>query len=153
MHDRVDVSLLTPLRAMAGDCAEDTRLLKQMAKEARAYLLSFRWCKGIRRGWFGWGVGGVCAVFFFEILPSRKTIDRRLWVIVGDLPPAYLVVDGSPNPREALGTYVELMQEWVDAIKKGKSVDRCIPVNVLPTRTNANALRRRLDFLRKNALS
>jgi hypothetical protein len=152
MNEWVDVSLLTPLRSMAGDTAEDTRLLKQMAKEARAYLRSFRWCKSIHQGWFGLGAGGVCAVFFFEILPSKKQIDRRLWVIVGDLPPAYLVVDGSPNPREALGTYVELVQEWVDAVRTGKSIDGCIPVNASPTRTNASALGKRLRFLRKNFL-
>jgi hypothetical protein len=72
MHKRVDVSQLKPIGAIAGDNREDTRLLKRMADEAREYLLSFRWCKEISKGWFGWGVGGVCAVFFFEIVPATK---------------------------------------------------------------------------------
>jgi hypothetical protein len=57
-----------------------------MAEEARQYLLSFAWCKIIKAGWFGWGVGGVCALFLFEILPSKVNVDRWIWIVVGDLP-------------------------------------------------------------------
>src|SRR5262249_51190960 len=132
MHKRVDFSLLKPIGAIGGDDSEDTRLLKSMALVAREYLLSFRWCKKISKAWFGWGVGGVCAVFFFEIVPAQKQVDSRLWVIVGDLPPAYLVVDESPTPLEALRNYVDLVQEWVDTVHEGRPVDACIPVNVMP---------------------
>lgn len=38
-----------------------------------------------------WGVSGIVAVFFVQVTPRRLEIDDRLWVVVGDLPPAYLV--------------------------------------------------------------
>jgi hypothetical protein len=137
---------------MSGDSKEDTLLLQQMLSEAHEYLLSFKWCRSVRHAWFGWGVGGVCAVFLFEIEPSSKKVDSRLWVIVGDLPSAYLVTDASPTPLAALSNYVDLMQEWVDAVKKRKSVDNCIPVDAPATLEYANLLQRRLDFIRKEFL-
>lgn len=152
MNKRVDFSLLTSLNAMRGEDRTDSRLLKQMSKEAERYLLSFDWCRQIKARWFGWGVGGVCAVFLFEILPVTKGVDRWLWVVVGDLPPAYLVVDGIPTPLKALETYIELMQEWVDAAHEGKSTDDCIPVNVPATVENGDLLSRRLAFIRKKFL-
>lgn len=147
------MSSLKPMASIFGDCPEDTRKLRAMAKEAQSYLLSHSWCKKIRRGWFGFGVGGVYGVFFFEILPGSKKVDSKLWVIVGDLPPAYLVVDESPNARAALANYVDLMQVWVDAVRAGKPIDDCIPVNAKPTKANANLLERRLRFMRTNFLS
>jgi hypothetical protein len=153
MPHKVDVSLLTPIDKTLGDSATDTRLLRRMATEAQKYMLSFRWCKRIRRGWFGWGVGGVCAVFLFEIVPESRKVDSKLWVIVGDLPPAYLVLDKSPTPMSALKNYVDLMQQWVEAARAGKSVDDCIPVNVAPTKPNATLLKRRLAFLRTRILA
>ena len=148
----VEMERLTPIEKMSGDSKKDTLLLKEMAGEAREFLLSFKWCRNIRRSWFGWGVGGVCAVFFFEIDPSSKNVDQWLWVIVGDLPPAYLVVDTSPAPLAALANYVGLMQEWADAVKDKRPVNDCIPVNAPATREYAGLLQRRLDFIRKEFL-
>src|SRR5689334_18694724 len=105
----VELARLVTIEHMSGDSKKDALLLKEMAGKAREFLLSFKWCRNIRRSWFGWGVGGVCAVFFFEIDPSSKNADKWLWVIVGDLPPAYLVVDASPTPLAALANYADLM--------------------------------------------
>lgn len=148
----VETARLTSIEQISGDSKKDTLLLKEMAGEAREFLLSFKWCRSIRHSWFGWGVGGVCAVFFFEIDPSSKNVDQWLWVIVGDLPPAYLVVDASPTPLAALANYVDLMQEWADAVKDKRPVNDCIPVNAPATREYADLLQRRLDFIRKKFL-
>jgi len=59
----VEMARLTAIEQMSGDSKKDTLLLKEMADEACEFLLSFKWCRNIRRSWFGWGVGGVCAVF------------------------------------------------------------------------------------------
>ena len=152
MNERVDVASLTSTSAMMGDSSEDTRLLVSMFKDARQYLTSFDWCREIKESWFGWGIGGVCAVFLFEIIPGKPEIDSWLWVIVGDLPSAYLVTDGSPTPLKALRTYVELMQEWADAVHKGKPTDDLIPVNAAATTKNAELLESRLVFLKENFL-
>jgi hypothetical protein len=152
MNNRVDTPLLSSISSMKGGNPQDTRLLRSMFEEARGYLLSFDWCREIKESWFGWGVGGVCAVFLFEIIPTKRNVDRWLWVVVGDLPSAYLVLDGSPTPMKALETYVELMQEWVNAVKQGKSTNEVIPVKAEQTTENADLLERRLIFLRKKVL-
>jgi len=147
-----DFSKLVPLGEISGFDKKETQQLRKMATDAKAFLLSFKWCKSVQECWFGWGIGKVCAVLLFRIKPAAKNVDDWLWVIVGDLPPAYLVLDGIPNPREALETYIELMQEWVDVVRRGGPVEDCIPVNAPATRDNAKALANRLDFMRRNFL-
>src|SRR5215470_14422705 len=134
MTNKIDFSRLVQIEETSGEDEKDTALLRKMAKDAEQFLSSFDWCKGINKGWFGWGVGGLAAVFLFELSPATPDVDRFLWVVVGDLPPAYLIVDDSPTPIEALGTYVELMEEWVTAVRAGEPVEDCIPVNSPPTR-------------------
>jgi hypothetical protein len=123
-----------------------------MEVEAEQYLSSFDWCKSIEERWFGWGLGGIVAVFLFKIIPASSEIDDLLWVIIGDLPPAYLVTDESPMPLDALRIYVNLMEEWVAAVRVGESAENCIPVNTLPTLENAYALETRLEFLKQKFL-
>jgi hypothetical protein len=89
---------IVPLKQMAGDDEEDTALLCEMAENAETFLKSFSWCLAIRESFFGAGVGKIIAVFLFRISPARPDIDEWLWVIVGDLPPAYLVTECSKDP-------------------------------------------------------
>ena len=124
-----------------------------MAEEAKQYLLSFNWCKAIQKGWFGWGVGGIVAVFLFEIDPENAAVDKVLWVIVGDLPPAYLVVNEISTPLDALKAYLALMQLWIATVRQGKSTEECIPVNSAPTPESADALEARLNFLEHEFLT
>ena len=111
--NNVDFGKVEPASQMKGDSEHDTELLKQMLKEAQAYLSAFDWCEAIRESHFGLGVGGVVAVFLFRIIPSREGVDEWLWVVVGDLPPAYLVTDENPTPVSALEAYAEEMKAWL----------------------------------------
>jgi hypothetical protein len=137
---------------MTGGDAEETELLRGMLEEAKEFLGAFDWCESIEESYFGLGVGGVVAVFLFRIRPKREGIDDLLWVVVGDLPPAYQVTDNSPSPTLALEGYVELMSEWVEAATNSQPVDDLIPVNVAPTPENAKLLESRLAFLNKEIL-
>ena len=87
------------------------------------------------------------AVFLFHILPARDGVDDWLWVVTGDLPPAYLVMDESPDAASALRAYVREMRQWTDAARSGESVEGLIPVNADPSVENADRLAKRLDFL------
>lgn len=118
-----------------------------MRREAEGYLSAFTWCKRIRECFHGLGIGEVVAVFLFHIEPEDDSVDEWLWVVSGDLPPAYLVIDHSPTPVSALQTYVDEMSEWVKAVGKGEPIDDIIPVNVSATPENAKRLQKRLDFL------
>ena len=149
----MDLTRLTPVSRMAGDDPTDTALLRDLLDRAEGYLRSFQWCERIEEAYFGLGVGGIVAVFLFRIRPTKPDVDEWLWVISGDLPPAYLVTDNAPNPASALQVYVELMGEWVDAVLGGRAVDHLIPVNVPPTAEWATNLQGRLKFLREEILS
>jgi hypothetical protein len=149
----VNWSSLVPVEsAIANQDLWDSNL-DAMFDEASQYMKSFQWVLRITESYFGLGVPGVVAVFLFRIEPATPDLDEWLWVIVGDLPPAYLVTDSAPNPAMALDAYVGEMEKWVQAAMAGQSVDDLIPVNVEPTYSNAEALRRRLRMIDDDVLS
>jgi hypothetical protein len=153
MNIKVDLTKVVPAAHLKGENDEDTHLLTQMLTEATNYLSAFQWCKRIVESFFGIGVGGIMAVFLFRIKPSSEHVDEWMWVIVGDLPPAYITVDSAPNPACALDAYIGAMEEWVEAADSGRPVDNLIPVNIAPTSENARKLQRRLKFLDEEILS
>ena len=153
MNVYVDLTKIVPAAKMAGDDEDDSRLLKQMLEEAKNYVLSFTWCEGIEASYFGLGVGGVVAVFLFRITHSRTDVDDWVWVVVGDLPPAFITCENAPNAACALDGYIGAMKDWVDAIRRGVSVSELIPVNAPATPEYADMLESRLQFLRTKILS
>lgn len=86
-------------------------------------------------------------VFLFEIEPSRSGVDKYVWIVVGDIPPAYVDVESGENPREVLESYVAIMRDWVDTVFQGESVEDCYPVEVPATKEYAEMLENRLDLL------
>lgn len=133
---------------IVGDSLEDTTLLRDMAASARSYLTSFAWCPEIRETYLAAGVGGIVAVFLFEFNKPIQDTDDKLWVIVGDLPSAYMVVDPSDEtPQEALEKYCELMEGWIQAVRSSSTLKAAFPVATEPTPENADLLDRRIAFL------
>jgi hypothetical protein len=137
---------------MRGDSDTDMELLNNMAGEAEAFIQAFDWCKRIKNSYFGCGIGGVVGVFFMRIVPASEGVDECLWVIIGDIPPAYLVTDESRTPSKALRAYITEMRQWVAAAESGLPVDELIPVNMPATRETAQVLKKRLDFLESEIL-
>jgi len=148
----IDVSKMQPVDLIEGDSTADTVLLREMATEAHEFVCNQSWCERVNHQYFAYGVGGVVAVFLFQITPSAEDVDSCLWVVVGDLPPAYLVVDDSPTAADALDGYCSEMMAWVEAIEAGESIDELIPVNASPTLVNAEQLKGRLRFLRSKII-
>lgn len=147
--ENIDFSYLVPCSQMIGDDFEDTVLLSEHRKYAEEWLASFRWCNRIKECFFGCGLGGIIAIFLMRIEPASQDVDEYLWVVVGDVPPAYLVTDDAPSPSQALQAYCELMRSWIDAVRAGRSVSDLIPVNAAPTLDNADALEMRLTTLQQ----
>jgi len=141
------VSGVIPVDQMFGDDAEDTRLLLEMASKAQHYISRFSWCQSVREVYFGDGYGKIVAVFFVHIEPSRPEVDEWLWVVVGDLPSAYLVTDNCKTPSQTLERYIDVMSEWVELAKEGRSSEDVIPVNAPATPESAEMLERRLRVL------
>lgn len=148
MTKSIDKSEMVLSQDIMDDDPEELALLRERAEEACLYLSSFEWCKKVKRQWFAGGFSHI-AVFFFEI-DNFYPEDGNLWVIVGDIPPAHLVVDAIPDYKEALLVYAYEMRKWVDAVKNGRSIKRIIPVNVEPSMEYALMLESRLDFIEKN---
>jgi hypothetical protein len=144
--------LYQPEARIAGDSPEDTLLLKAMAAEARIYISSFGWCPSIKDVLLAYGVGEIIAIFLFRFSRTIAERDDELWVIVGDVPSAYLVTDGLAGPKAALAAYCELMNEWVNAVLAKGEMSRVFPIETQPTKENAHALKTRLDFLRERVL-
>lgn len=160
MPPQIDFTKLVPCAEFAGEDAEDDALLKVMIERGRSYLSSFDWCREVVECHVGdIAIGGVVVVLLLKIEPAHEDVDEWLWVIIGDLPPAYLVTDDAPNPAAALDGYVGEMERWVAAVKAGDPLDNVIPVETSgdaeplePTPELANEVARRLRFLEEEIL-
>ena len=148
----IDFSKVISESEIQGADINETRELKGMLAEAKKYISAFKWCMGIDKTYLGVGFPGIIAVFLFKIRASQKNVDEWLWVIVGDVPPAYISVIGAPDPAAAIDGYVGAMEDWVNAVKSGKDVDNLIPVNVPPVLKWAERLEARLNFIDKEIL-
>jgi hypothetical protein len=147
-----DMTRVVVSSRMSDEEPQDAPARSKLLDRASGYLSSFQWCDQILESYFGLGVGRFVAVFLFRIRPTKPEVDEWLWVIVGDLPSAYLVTDQTPNPACALKTYIVLMRQWVEAVMKGESVEDLIPVNVEPDVTWAAELQGRLNLLEAELL-
>jgi len=152
MIPNVDLESLTPAEEIVGEDTEETALLKQMLQNATEYLRGFRWCPPIDKVYFGWGVGGVVATFLFHFQKPVHGTDEWLWVIEGDLPAAYLVLDQASDPGSALEVYCQLMDDWAKAVLDGRPLEGVFSVKAEPTPENARNLVKRLNFIRTRLL-
>ncbi|MBX7244151.1 MAG: hypothetical protein K1X53_01555 [Candidatus Sumerlaeaceae bacterium] len=138
-----------PEAQIVGESEPETIERRRMAVEARDYLCSFHWCKGVRSIHMGLGIGGVVGVFLAELTEPAGTTDKYLWVVVGDMPSAYLVTEQAATPVDALRIYCDLMDDWANAVKKGTGIESVFPVAADPTVENAENLLKRVSFLRR----
>lgn len=152
ISEKIDLSKVVDSTQIRGNDAGETAELLQMLDEAKNYLSSFAWCNSIDQSYLGIGIPGIIGVFLFKITPMSEMVDDWIWVIVGDLPPAYISAEGFSNPARALEGYILAMREWVEAVRTGSDVQDLIPVNVPPTTEWAKKLSIRLDFLDKKIL-
>jgi hypothetical protein len=147
MSADLPVSGVTPISLMAGEDEAETEKLRSMERKARDFIAQFDWCGEVRDFYFGAGVGDVFAVFLAHIKPAQPSVDEYLWIVVGDIPSAYLVTESCADPKEALVGYVWEMRKWVALAREGRTSDDVIPVNAPATPEWAEALSGRLDAL------
>jgi hypothetical protein len=111
------------------------------------FLDKFKWASGRKNLWVADCIPGVLGIFLVELDPQGRDIDQYIWVVVGDLPPAYLSSEYAKSPKDALDGYIGEMMAWVEAVENGNPTDELIPNNGALTLANARALRSRLEFL------
>jgi hypothetical protein len=105
---------------------ENSAAYEQLAADARRFLLAQGWCPGVRCVYFAEGFEHV-AVFYCELVTSPGN-PTDCWVVIGDLPPAYLSTELCKTAIEALIGYVTEMLNVVDAFEKGDDVSELIPL-------------------------
>jgi hypothetical protein len=123
-----------------------------LAKEANLFLKGHNWCKAIEKQWLAANWDNILIVFYFDLIPNSSDVDDHVWIIVGDIPPAYIDIESANNETEAVRAYTEIMDDWVQCVKSGRSVDDCYPINVAPEKKYADMLDIRLQFIRKYIL-
>ena len=148
----LDLKTLIPAEEIVGEDGQETTLLKQMLEDATEYLQQFGWCPPIDRVYLGFGVGGVVAVFLYHFREHVQGTDEWLWVVEGNVPTAYFVLDKASDPASALEVYCQLMDDWAKAVLEGRSLKDVFPVEAEPTRKNAQDLAKRLSFIRTRLL-
>ncbi|HTU67648.1 MAG TPA: hypothetical protein VMF52_16980 [Steroidobacteraceae bacterium] len=153
MTSGIDTTNFQDADAIFGDDTEETELLRGMAQEARAYLEAFSWAKPIRRQRLALGVGGIVAVFYIELTEKLDDDSEALWIFVGDLPSAYVVVDADDSPLDALERYCDLMDDWAEAVLEGEPLEEVFPVDAAATEENARLLLVRTELLRCELIS
>lgn len=152
MSEPVEFDRLVPVDAMVGEDQSETEMLRSMLRDAETFLTSHKWCPPIVERFLGFGVGGVVAVFLFRVSEKVHGTDDLLWVVEGDLPSAYLVTDGAPNPAAALSGYADIMEDWANAVLTGSALDEVFPVHAAPTAEHANMLLSRIKFIRERLI-
>jgi hypothetical protein len=138
---------VTPLSRYREEHAAEIADIDASVASARAYVSSFSWLKAIREIHVGAIYPGVISILLLRVEPARPDIDEWIWIIGGDLPPAYITCDQAVVPWEALDGYIGALEPWIAAVRAGESVSKLMPVNAAPTIENADALERRLKFL------
>lgn len=119
-----------------------------MTAAAAAFLRGQPWCSRVLATVPVFAITGVLGVFQCSLIPRQPDADVMVWVVVGDLPPAYLVHEPGDSWQDALGAYVREMQIWVDTVRQGAVPgEDIIPVNAAPTKKNADFLESRLAFI------
>lgn len=135
-----------------GDSGRDTMLLRQMTVDARLFLQSHSWCPPLDELWLTYGIGGVVGVFLAKLSVPIDGDVISLWIVVGDLPSAYLTMKYDAEPKEVLLNYCDLMEEWIEAVKKGENPSNVYPVHTEPTVHMANDLCSRIEYLRQEVV-
>lgn len=131
---------------------EEIAAFDEILEQAKRFLLKHPWCLGITESRIGIFVPKIISIFLFRIEKTEEVEDDWLWVVVGDVPPGYLVTDHAPNPAWALHGYLELLKEWTEAVRTGVSVEGLYPVNVPPTMEWVEELESRIHFLKEEIL-
>jgi len=152
MDIEIDSDGLQEESKIKGDGAEDTALLREMAVEAREYVKDFDWCPAVAKVHLAFGVGGVVAVFLVQFEEAIEGGEDALWVIVGDLPSAYVDVESGDDGMAALARYCSMMEDWSFNVLKDLSLEECFPVAAEATHEHAEMLRERIAFIHTEIL-
>jgi hypothetical protein len=149
----INTSRMRPVSELRTGMSEVVLDLVELATEASQYVLSHKWCAGIKSLYFDRGFPKV-AVFLANIEPALGA-DPQVWVIVGDVSPLYIDTEDCENRAEALAGYILAYYELLSRYRQREILVDVPPIltreSLLPIELNdevARILRSRLRFIR-----
>lgn len=155
--NRIDVGTMVLVSDKGLIAPQIDRVLEEAATNAIKFIEMHEWCHHVERCYFDRGFDH-CRVFFVIIQPL-KNADESMFVIVGDLPPAYISSPDCVNGAQALDGYVGELQRWVKQFRETGSVTNCIPVlssetfeELTPTDELARMIESRCAFIDERIL-
>jgi len=156
MNPAVDTTAFQLGVAPDEDPATEGPLLAALQTQARAYYNSLSGFPPLTQCLLAFGVGGILGLFLMQFDQDLRWKtghrDHELWVVVGDVPPAYFVTDGAFEPADALQVYCELMEDWADVVLADGDLRGVFPVRAAPNHEHARMLKSRVDFIREKLI-
>lgn len=110
----------------------------------REYLVAKPWVVRVTDILVGKIIGDRAGAFLYEIAPTSKKVDRLHWVICGDVPSAYLVLDKAKNPDEAIEQYCFQVRKWIEGVRAGQLLPNTMPIEWPQTIESAERLSKML---------
>ncbi len=140
------------------DSEEEDEEFEALEKRAREFLTSYTWCPPIQATFVAAYFAPIVAVFAYKVEKSRPIgtdstdVLEWIWVVVGDLPSAYLVNEEITDALVALAGYTVVASDWVKAVEAGGSADDLVYFDAPPDSEYAALLRPRIEFLKQTFL-
>lgn len=119
-----------------------------LTARARSFLDGQRWVSRVQSVTPVLAIEGDLGVFRCALIPSQPDADVMVWVVVGDLPSAWVPHEPGDSWQDALHGYVAELGRWVEAARSGAPVDALVPVDLPPTAEHAERLATRLEHIR-----
>ena len=149
----IDISEMITIEDIATSDIEYREEVIELTERAKRYLSDMSWCVKLNQGWLAYALGYIIGVYLIHFQPNRDDIPEYVWVVIGDIPPAYLDVEYCPDWLAAVDGYIVEMQEWVDRVLNRLPIDHTvISVNVPPEEEWAESLGSRLKFIQKHII-
>lgn len=105
----------------------DGPALKELVEEASSFLASRSWCKEVKGGYLVFGVAPYFAIFLMVIDPAGGA-PSRLWVMVGDIPPAVATLENCPTAVKAVHEFAHELEAWGNAVISKASIEEFMPM-------------------------
>jgi hypothetical protein len=97
--------------------------------------------------------GYILGLIFFHVVSVDQHAPQYVWVIVGDIRPAFFDAQEYSDAKAVLRHYIDGMKAWVDCASNGQILDTSIiQVNVPPTREWAKRLQTRLTIIEEEIM-
>lgn len=123
-----------------------------LINESKIYLASQKWCGEIYEGWLFTNIGYALCIFLYRIDKLQSSEDNLVWIVVGDIPPAYLDTYNVESTKEVIENYIELVEDWIENAESGNSFEDCFPFKSDTPEESITMLKTRIQLLKNSFL-